>query len=208
MMVKARLLRETIPGTRVDMASPEEPSVTGGSWEIGSVTIGTTPHTVIFASGYFDLSGYSIDQLTTFIQGTTIQETPLLNGFGTFFAAHIVSTEPLDISDFEISSTSTSWALPGSLSSSYTLQQIIVGQCAYWATDSTVNTVRHVGQGSWGVGSSTADQKLYYAVAYAFPTAAPAQVFIPDTSFIVSAMVQKEKDLNYIMRLKRSIESV
>jgi len=207
-MVKARLLRETIPGTRVDMASPEEPSITGGSWEIGSVTIGSTPYTVIFANGYFDLSGYSIDQLTTFVQGTTIQETPLLNGQGTFFAAHVVSTEPLDIEDFSRSGTSTAWALPGGLSSSFSLQQIIFGQCAYWATDSTVGTVRPVSQGNWGVGESTADQKLYYAVAYALPTAAPAQVFIPDTSIILSTLIAKEKDLNYVMRLKRSIESV
>jgi len=207
-MTKARLLRETIAGTRIDMASPEPPVVTGGSWQIGGVTIGTTPHTVFFANGYFDLSGYTKDQLTTFIQGTTIQETPLLNGQGNFYVAHVVSTEPLDIEDFSRSGTSTSWALPGGLSSSFSLQQIIVGTCAYWATDSTVGTVRPVSQGSWGVGSSTADQKLYYAVAYALPTAAPAQVFIPDTSIVLSAMVQKEKDLNYIMRLKRSIESV
>jgi len=207
-MVKARLLRETIAGTRVDMASPEPPVVTGGTWQVGSVTIGTTAYTVFFANGYFDLSGYSIDQLTTFIQGTTIQETPLLNGQGTFFAAHVVSTEPLDIEDFTRSSKSTAWALPGGMSSSFTLQQIILGQCAIWSTDSTVGTVRPVTQGSWGVGDSTADQKLYYAVAYALPTAAPAQVFIPDTSIILSVLVAKEKDLNYIMRLKRSIESI
>jgi len=190
------------------MSPPEPPTVTGGSWQVGSVTIGSTPYTVFFANGYFDLSGYSIDQLTTFVQGTTIQEVPLLNGQGTFFAAHIVSTEPLDIEDFSESSTSTSWALPGGLSSSFTLQQIIFGQCAIWSTDSTVGTVRPVTSGSWGVGDSTADQKLYYAVAYALPTDAPAQVFLPDTSFILSVMVAKEKDLNYIMRLKRSIESV
>jgi len=203
--MKTRLLRETIAGVQVTIADSII-TLEGGSWQQGQVVIDGFPYLVVFQNGYFDLSGYTKEQETLFCQAVTIQENPALFGSGHCFAAHVVSTEPLNLDDFEETSSSLSWALPGNMDSSYSLQQIFWGQCQLWATDTTINSIRPVNAGTWGVGASTARDKLYYAVAYAFALPSNHQIFIPDTSFVLPVVIDTEPDLEYIMRLKRSME--
>lgn len=203
--MKTRLLRETVPGVQVTITDSIV-ELEGGSWEEGQVIIDGATYTLIFKNGYFDLSGYTREQDTLFCQAVTIQENPVLFGSGSCFASHIVSTEPLNLDDFEITSPSRGWALPGNMASSYSLRQIFWGQCSLWATDTTINTIRPATTGTWGVGASTAREKLYYAVAYAFPPNQNHQIFIPDTSFVLPVVIDHEADLEYIMRLKRSME--
>jgi len=205
-MVKRRVLRETIAGCQVTIDSPTEYTIEGGSWEIGAVTIDGSGYLVVFNNGYFDLSGYTKAEETLFCQSVAIQENPLVFGSGSAFAAHIVSTEPLNIDDFQVTSGSRAWALPGNMSNHYSIQQIFSGRCSLYVTDSTVNSVRAVASGQWGTGYSTARDKLYYAVAYAFPLLSVHQFFIPDTTFVLPSVIDKEPDLEYIMRLKRSME--
>jgi len=206
--MKSRILRETIEGVQVTIGSehPYPAVLEGGSWQEGTVVIDGTAYKLIFNNGYFDLSGYSKEQETLFCQAVTVQENPVLFGSGMCFTAHIVSTEPLNIDDFEVVSGSRAWALPGNMASSYSLQQIFWGQCSLWTTDTTVNSIRPAATSTWGVGASTAREKLYYAVAYAFPPGTPHQIFIPDTSFVLPVIIDTEPDLEYIMRLKRSME--
>jgi len=203
--MKTRLLRETIPGVQVTITDSIV-ELEGGSWEEGQVNIDGFPYALIFKNGYFDLSGYTKDQDTLFCQAVTIQENPVLHGSGNCFVSHVVSTEPLNMDDFEVTSPSLTWALPGNMASSYSLQQIFWGQCTLWATDTTVNTIRPINSATWGVGASTAREKLYYAVAYLFPLPSNHQIFIPDTSFVLPVVIDHEADLEYIMRLKRSME--
>jgi len=205
-MVKQRILRETIAGVQVTIVSPEDITLEGGSWQQGTVVIDGNPYLVVFNNGYFDLSGYTNEHQTLFCQSVSIQENPLVFGVGTAFAAHVVSSEPLNLADFEVTSGSRAWALPGNMSNTYDLQQIFSGQCLLYTTDTTVNSVRAVANGAWGTGNATAREKLYYAVAYAFPLAQGAQFFIPDTTFVLPSVIAQEPDLEYIMRLKRSAE--
>lgn len=204
-MAKRRLLRETISGTWARMYN-QEITTTGGTWEVGVVKIQENDYAVVFHNGYFDLSGYTKEQQTLFCQAVSIQENPVLFGNGYTFAAHVVSTEPLNLNDFLVTSSSTVWALPGNMDSSYSLQQIFWGQCTYFAEDSTVNSVRPVTSGTWGTGYATAGEKLYYAVAYAMPLALNSNILIPDTTFVLPVVIDEEPDLEYIMRLKRSHE--
>jgi hypothetical protein len=205
-MAKRRVLRETVAGCQVTIDSPTEYTIEGGSWETGGVAIDGSGYLVVFKNGYFDLSGYVKEEETLFCQSVAVQENPLVFGSGSAFAAHIVSTEPLNLNDFEVASGSRAWALPGNMGNHYSIQQIFSGRCSLYVTDSTVNSVRAVTSGQWGTGYSTAREKLYYAVAYAFPLASVHQFFIPDTTFVLPSVIDKEPDLEYIMRLKRSME--
>jgi len=208
--LETRILRETIAGTlaAVEHTPAETGTSTGGSWQVGTVTIGGTDYWVFFANGYFDLSGYTQQDKTLFTNNALVQQCPVIFGTGFPFSAHVISTEPLNLDDFEITDPSGGWALPGTMSSSYSLQQIILGSSTSWALDSSINTMRAVNGASWGVGDSTAREKLYYAVAYAMNKSLQAAVFIPDTTFVVPAIIDTEEDLEYMMRLKRSVETV
>jgi len=204
--MKQRVLAETIAGCQVTINDPTDITLEGGSWEQGTVAIDGAGYFVVFKNGYFDLSGYTLEEETLFCQSVGIQETPLVFGTGAAFAAHIVSTEPLNLDDFEVSSGSRAWALPGNMNNHYSMQQIFFGQCTFWNMDTTVNSVRPITSGQWGTGYVTAGEKLHYAVAYAFPMGIAHQFFIPDTTFVLPSVIDKEPDLEYIMRLKRSHE--
>jgi len=43
-------------------------------------------------------------------------------------------------------------------------------------------------------------------VAYALPKLINSNIIIPDTTFVLPAVIDDEPDLEYIMRLKRSYE--
>jgi len=204
-MAKRRLLRETVAGTWARMFS-QDVTTEGGTWETGTVVIQENEYIVVFANGYFDLSGYTKEQQTLFCQSVAIQENPLLFGNGVCFAAHVVSTQPLNLDDFTVTSPSTAWALPGNMGNHYSMQQIFWGQCTLYTEDTTTNSIRPSTGGTWGTGYSTAGEKLYYAVAYAIPKLVNSNIIIPDTTFVLPSVIDEEPDLEYIMRLKRSYE--
>jgi len=205
-MAMRRVLRETVAGCQVTITHPESIVVEGGDWQEGLVKIDGNDYVVVFHNGYFDLSGYTREEETLFCQSVAVQENPVLFGSGAAFAAHIVSTEPLNLDDFEVTSPSLAWALPGNMANHYSMQQIFLGTCSLYAQDTTVNNVRPVTTGQWGTGYATARDRLYYAVAYAFPLTLQHQLFIPDTTFVLPSVIDQEPDLEYIMRLKRSME--
>jgi hypothetical protein len=70
----------------------------------------------------------------------------------------------------------------------------------------TTLNLREMWQSNFGFARSTASNKLYcYHCAWSY-TQFNFQVTIPDTRFIVSYVADKEKDLAYLQRLKRSYE--
>lgn len=72
-------------------------------------------------------------------------------------------------------------------------------------TATTMN-LREMWQSNFGFSRSTAASKLYcYHCAWSY-TQFNFQVTIPDTRFVVSYVADKEKDLVYLQRLKRSYE--
>ena len=207
----ARLLSKLLPGTQIsgDGTPPYTLTFDGqGNWEVGEVTIDGAQYYVAVSNGYWDLSGYSLQDKTLFATGMMLQTTP--NTFGVFdgFISRIVSTEPLNLDDFQVTSPSRNWALPGSSGSSYSMQQIFYGDCTLYATDTTVNSLVPVSSSTWGTGSSTAREKLYCAVAICWVKTGNLQLFMPDTNFVMPIVIDKEAELEYMMRLQRSIEPV
>lgn len=207
----SRLLSKLLPGMQVTSdGDPNTPLVWDGqgNWQEGTVVIDGTQYYVLMSNGYWDLSGYSLQDKTLFATGFMAQYIP--NMFGSFngFVSRIVSTEPLPLSAFEVTAPSRSWALPGSSGSSFSTQQIFYGDSTLWGTDSTVNSVVPISSSNWGTGSSTAREKLYCAVAICFPKTAAQQLIFPDTNFVLPAVIGKEGELEYMMRLARSVEPV
>ena len=209
--IEARTLSKIIPGMQVTSdGDPSTPLVFDGqsSWQEGTVVIDGTQYYVLYANDYFDLSGYSLQDKTLFIQNVMIQECP--NVFGSFnaFISRIVSKTPIPLSSMEITSPSRTWALPGNSANTYTMDQIVMGDCALWTVDSTLSSSIPLSRALWGEGNATAADKLYIGVAIAFPKSQPQQIIFPDTNFVIPAFVAKEDELPYMMRLSRSLEPV
>jgi len=60
---------------------------------------------------------------------------------------------------------------------------------------------------NFGIARTSASNKLYcYHCVWSYTDGTAAQIIIPDTRFVVSFVVDKEKDLVYLQRLKRSYE--
>jgi len=209
-MSETRILRETLEGTFATALTEPVGTIQleGGSWQTGTATIAGQQYHIIFNNGYFDLSGYTLEDKTLFTTGAIVQQVPPVYGQFSGFSAHLMSTEPLNLDNFENTSPSGNWQLPGMMGSTYSLQQIILGSSSSWALDSTTNSPRVMNGATWGLGDSTAREKLYYAVAWAIPKALAGTIMIPDTSFVVPSIVEKEPDLEYIMRLARSVEAI
>jgi hypothetical protein len=214
--IVTRLLRETIPNAHFALSEGEEsPASTG--W--GQYTTFETPgyiRKVFF--GYFDLSGYTLEQKTTFIQNVMFQNVgnSRLSGMKTEFPideCRIVTTTPLNIEDF-IASSHSSWVVPGHPDSNFSNQQVVQGMMLEYQMDTGAAIGRVSQVTSWGVGDSTAAEKLYYARAFRFPRAAtsgsgPIATYyatLPPLNVVVPVMIGEEPELEYLMRLKRSIE--
>lgn len=158
---------------------------------------------------YFDLSGYSLEEKTTFIQGVLFQDMtqlPLGLGVANMIRTTICSITPLAIDDLTIMNSLNQWQPPGTLASTHSLSQIVRSRLQYYLTLSTYAGLQLVGTDEWGAADSTAADKLYVASAFVVPNTEGAGFSIPDQNFVVPVLVADEPDLEYIMRLKRSTE--
>jgi hypothetical protein len=214
--IVTRLMREQIPNGHIAISDGQEaPATTGWEQYVEYETPGRY-YKVFF--GYFDLSGYTLEQKTTFIQNVMFQNVGnnRLHGMKTEFPideCRIVTTTPLNIEDFVETSHST-WAVPGTPASNFSTQQVVKGTMTEYEMDLGAAIGRTSQASMWGVGDSTAAEKLYYARAFRFPRAATSgsgpvatwYASFPAVNVIVPIMVGEEPDLEYMMRLKRSIE--
>ena len=158
---------------------------------------------------YFDLSGYSLEDRTTFIQGVLFQDMtqlPLGLAVANMIRTTICSITPLNIGDFIIMNSLNQWQPPGTLASNHGLSQIVRSRLQYYLPLSTYAGLHLVGTDEWGSADSTAADKLYVASAFVVPNVEGAGFAIPDQNFVVPVLVADEPDLEYIMRLKRSTE--
>jgi len=214
--ITTRLLREQIPNGHIAINQGEQsPATSGWGQYTEHETVGRY-FKVYF--GYFDLSGYTLEQKTTFIQNVLFQNVGnnRLHGMKTEFPideCRIVTTTPMSIEDFIETSHST-WSVPGTPTSSFSTQQVVKGTMIEYEMDLGAAIGRTSQASMWGVGDSTAAEKLYYARAFRFPRVAisgsgPIATWyssFPALNVIVPVMIGEEPDLEYLMRLKRSIE--
>ena len=164
---------------------------------------------ILYVEDYFDLSGYELDDLTLIPKYIRLQDgMPYFTEAEALDVFDIVSEERLNIPDFFAYMLSGNY--PGSKASDEDWSQILFCNTRFFTpqVDFTfASLVLPSTAGSFGSLDPTAASKLWiYRVVV--PRALPegATVNIPATRMILSAEIVKEKDLDYMMRLKRSYE--
>jgi len=212
-----RVMDIVLDGVNITLGSasppaPPYPATMAGSsnWEILD-NVATPTYAM---RTYYDLSGYQISDLSTFIQGVEVQEGFAPHGNCPFHIVDIVSTAYID--DDTLTSAYPYDALPGDVpgfnDSKFDMMQIVYGSIRTFSTSTTLtdvtDNVMFFGQSSWGTCSSTAGDKLYITrVVYTSAAGPPLSVaFIPPSNFVSAVIIAKEPDLQYLMRLKRSYE--
>jgi hypothetical protein len=212
-----RVLREQIGGGFLTIGD--------GAFGVGifpgyQVTDDTTAVLVHQLNQYFDLQGYALRDLTTYIQAALFQKIGRYDFEGMQAGANIeeiiiVSTVPLSITkDFTVNALADS--VPGNLTSNTSLQDIVSCTQIVYAQDAGAGFGRPIQSNTWGVGDSTAADRLYFSRFFKFPKTkhsgagggnATYGFEWPEVGVVVPIVVAKEQDLEYIMRLARSVRT-
>jgi hypothetical protein len=210
--IDARILCETIGSGAITMADGVM-TVIGG---FDSITTDVTNPGYNFVGqfGYFDLSGYSLQDKTLFPQGVGFQR------IGTYGLANmtlgglirevlVVSTIPLSMSDFNVGTNYQTRVFPGDSNSRHNMEHIIAAECRDYDLDQGAAFARVSQATTWGIGDATAAQKLYYARVFILPAAGLSYGFqASGMAFVVPSVIAEEPELEYFMRLSRSTEQV
>jgi len=182
--------------------------VAGNNWE---VITGPAGQTVFANRSYLDLSGWSREDLTTFVQGVDIQKGRLPQlvpgapapapGVNFLIEIDLISTRKitdLELADFD--------SLPGFAASSMDLMQVIYAERTTYASNLNIpGTIIKLDYETWGSGVPCATDKLHYSKALLMGNAITGDYFIVyPTNLVLQAMTAKEKDLVWMERLRRS----
>jgi len=190
----------------------------GVGWGVNSgwqVIDGTTS-TGVYHEGYFDLSAYELDDLTLVPSMVTLQDglpylsdnltDPLLQ----LAVFDIVSQErltPAEVSAYYL----TSLGYPGSSESTDDWTQIMMCNFRFFVPQTeftSTSLLLPATAGSFGSNEPSAVQKLwtYRIIITGALDWSGKSITIPATRFVLGAEIVEEKDLSYMMRLKRSYE--
>jgi len=207
-MVKARVLRKMIPGGYVTWDHLSETltlDAPQGGWEKHQQP--GSPYVFIYRFDYFDLSGYEASDQTLFPQTINIQQIQPVKGNGThFYRLDLATKDPVTFDDINNFLTVGVPGPPGSMSSTTTLEQIFLGRLQLWEEMTTISGLSLTQETGWGVADATAGQKLYITTVYYIDQIATNTFNIPEGAWVIPSFVDKEPDLEYIMRLARSYE--
>jgi len=199
---KAHQLYKQAPGSSLTVFASVENNIVTNGWE----TINTND---VCYRTYIDLSGWSIQQLTTFTQGIDIQKSniPLL-------AIPPATADVVWEFDFITTRRLTREELagivfgncPGFLPSTVDLMDVIYGERMQYARNTTIpQTVVQISGETFGSGNPTAMNKLHWTRYLALGNSSPTdELTIYPTNLVVQAMTVEEKDLVYLERLRRS----
>jgi len=208
-MPQPRILRKLLPGIigRVQDDTPE--ILRGSGWDFTLTDDGS--YAVFYQQSYFDLSGYTKEQETTFPAAVVFQEigSHFLQSGTLIFSVDYVTKKKIRVSDLTPVTFGGS-EFVGSPDSRFSLEEVFYANLKTWRDSadiagSSVNTEST----SWGIADATAAEKLYITRAfYLIMGQAPLiiQYTAPPCGVVVPVMVAAEPDLEYIMRLKRSHE--
>ena len=219
----AKLLRKQIPFVSAFPLEDGSWSIQyqGGGWEI-VVDANNTNYAVW--RGYFDIDGWSKEQLSAFIEGVGWQEPDeWFMGPNTAFDRPRIKTWDI-VSKAKISddafdahppgAAAMTWLAPGFAGSNYNLEEIFAGRYRnfdYSAFDLGAGTIENgfsqTGMEVWGAGDATAGDKIYITRVVKLSGLAVYGLELlvaPPQDVIVNAIVVDEKDLVYMERLRRS----
>ena len=210
-----RTLRIEIPGGVVTKPGPEP------AWLDLSLANGwsTIPGSLaIYWEGSIDLSGYARDYKTFYPSGGVIQEGPvteLIQGEAAIVYT-VVSSVPVDVDNLLIQLAGNSgpglivnpgFGTTGSLSQNW--ETVIFAQCETLIVNNTLLTATGILQPvtvkQSGSLSPTAAQVLY-VVKMVLPFGSSTLLSVPASRVILPGTMDQEPELEYMMRLSRSVE--
>lgn len=207
-MVVARVARKMIPGAFVlwdsisESLSVDSPQ---GGWE--TQTLPGTPHVFVYRFDYLDLSGYAGRDLTLFPQSVNLQQLQPVKGSGShFYRLDLATKNPVSFDDINNYLTPGIPAPPGSMASTDSIEQVFMGRLQLWEEMSTISGLSLTQETAWGVGDATAGAKLYLTTVYYIDQAATNTFNIPEGAWVIPSLIDREDDLEYVMRLARSYE--
>lgn len=211
----ARVLSTTFPMDQAGTLADD--SIVMGynaGWKTAVVDTGFVKVGFVYKINTWDLSGYSLQDKTLFPQAVMMQD---LNGYpngGANIPAldrlTLVSTTPISEADLTNINNVGMWNTPGSPGSTFNLDNILRGRIQGYIQDSSVgSTLYQTFERSWGTGDATAADKVWVAECYFFfMTGAVTSFFIPNSAVVMPSIVAKEPEMEYFMRLSRSLEPV
>lgn len=202
-----RLLAKTMAGAIIT-AEGEEPSVTntidGNNWH-------KLNNRSFVNRTYYDLSGYTRSDLTTFFQNVSVQEEHAPTGSMQSWIIDLITTEYVDddtITNALFENALLHGDLPGFPESTMSQEQVIYGRTRTFLTSTTWGTIGEFGRTQWGTcAAATADKLHITRIVYTDAAVPPAvSLSIPPANYVTGILVAEEKELAFLMRQKRSFE--
>lgn len=202
-----RLLAKMLANAEIN-AEGEEPSVsnevTGNNWK-------KLNNRSFVNRSYYDLGGYTREDLTSFFQGVDIQEEFAPTGTMQCWVIDLITTEFIDndtITNALLGNPALTGDLPGFPESTFNQEQVIYGRTRTFFTSTTWGLIGEFGRTRWGTcAAATADKIHITRIVYTDPLVPPAVTLsIPPVNYVTSIMVAEEKELAFLMRQKRSYE--
>jgi len=198
-----RILDKGFSGGVITNDDPTTASATGGIIKLSN--------NVFVESAYYDLSGYTQNDLTAFFAGATIQEEFAPTGTMAGFIVDMITTHPLsstDIINAHFTDPAATLDLPGFNLSTFDMNQVIFARTRTFNTSVEWAQISEYGRTQWGTCSAATSEKIYLTrIIYTAIPIIPASTFtIPPCNYVTSIVVGKEPDLTFMMRQRRSYE--
>jgi len=198
-----RVLAKVLSGTAVVNNGSAEIDTASGQW---SLVAGATNAAV--QRTYFDLSGYNMDFLTTFVQGVEIQDPgPLAGNDNANELLELLTTEFISDSEIVAFITGAGFSGPGYSLSTMNMEQVIYARRRSYTLNSTITPVipnlhsTHL----WGTANAVTSDKVHIT-RILFTSTVDSITFVSDTNVVMVAIISKENELPFLMRQKRSFE--
>lgn len=166
---------------------------------------------------YFDLSGYNQRDMTVFIRDVLLQNVgnydfETMESDAYIKELRVVSKIPMtdDILDNLLNET----YVPGSFQTTIGLDDVVTAQRLVYGQNNGSGYGQVIESQTWGTGTATAAHKLFVSRYFFFPRvlnsggATNYKFSAPDLAFVVPMVAAKEPELEYFMRLSRSLEPV
>jgi hypothetical protein len=196
-------MAKVLTGTAISNDGSAEISTASGQW---TIVAGHTNAAV--QRSYFDLSGYNMKSLTTFVQGVEFQDPGPLAGNDNYNELiEVLSTEYLNDAEIVAFLGGTGFSGPGYSLSTNNMDQIIYARRRTYVLNSTITPIipslHHTAL--WGTANAVTSDKVHITRVLTTSTV-DSVTFVSDTNVVMVAIISKEKDLPYLMRQKRSYE--
>jgi len=228
----AHILRKSLGKLALQESGTNEYAIvktsSGSGWE--SYTNADAATFFVNRGSYFDLSAYTLEELTTFPMNWDIAEDgrvvadtqfdPAVGYLSTLKIWQLISEKPITDDDLDaFGGNSPFYDAPGFLGSNHELRGIVGARwreyqwnqgdgIGFTPPDVQALGARVSSSGTWGLCQATTVRHLYITIIIQIMDLAGAMPILqyPNTAWSIGVVTGQEKDLVYIERLRRSWE--